>query len=84
MTPVITNVFIPSTQASIASDTVNIFWTTDITIATIPASNADWNNATDASDALNASLIAVNVNGESVNNCISVASSPPIIAEYPL
>ena len=68
ITPVIISPFIPSTQTSTASVNVNIFLNTPIAIATMDANNADWNNATDASDALNASLIAVNDAGELVIN----------------
>ena len=80
----ITKLFIPSIQTSIASDIVKIFFTTAIIIATKLATSADWNNALDASDALNASFIASKEYGEFVNSCIRALSSPPIIDVYPL
>ena len=43
---------------------MNIFLTTPIKIATTEANNADWNNATEASEAANASIIPLNENGE--------------------
>ena len=67
-----------------ASLIVNIFLHTDIIIATIEANNADWNNATDASDAAKVSNIALKDNGEFVIIAWIAVSSPAIIVEYPL
>ena len=84
ITPVIRRPFIPSTHASIASETVNIFLKTAMTIATTEANNADWNNATEASELLKAWRIASNDAGEFVIIAWSAVSSPAIIAVYPL
>ena len=53
-------------------------------MAITPANKADWNRATDASALENASLIATNDNGESLNIWIKLVSFPPIIVVYPL
>ena len=60
----ITIVFIPPTHSLIASSMDMIFWSTAMRIATMEASNAAWNKATDASEAANASNIPLNDNGE--------------------
>ncbi len=77
-------VFIPPTHSEIASSMVMIFWRTAMTIATIEASNAAWNNATDASEADNASNIPLKDNGEVCIKVIKALSSPPKIVVYPL
>ena len=58
---------------------MNIFLLTPIHKATIPANNAAWNKATDASALENASLIDTNDKGEFLTNYIKVASSPESI-----
>ena len=63
---------------------MNIFLTTPIKIATTEANNADWNNATEASEAANASIIPLNENGELIIISWAADGSPPIIALYPL
>ena len=53
-------------------------------MATIPANNADWNSATDASAFEKASFMASNDAGEFFIIWITALSSPTIIVVYPL
>ena len=76
--------FIPLTHSLMACSMVIILSKPAIKIATIDASNAAWNNATDAFEADNASKIPLNDNGAVFIKVISAWFSPLRIVVYPL
>ena len=84
ITAVMAIFFIPSTHSLMAFSMVIILSNTAIKIATMDASNAAWNNATDALEADNASKIPLNDNGAVFIKVMSAWFSPLKILVYPL